>query len=87
MRRLVGSGRRGKWLTGSETLDERGSTCVLEDLSEELSSGSQVGGPAEPSGVASIQVHEYTDSRELLECVVDGRLQMRNILDSDILLR
>ena len=75
MRKLVESigGKRG-WLTGSETLDEGGSTCVLEDLSEELSSGSQVGGPAEPSGVASIQVHEYTNSRELLECVVDGRL-------------
>ena len=62
------------WLTGSETLDEGRTTCILEDLSEELSSGSQVGGPAEPSGVTSIQVHEYTDSRELLECVVDGRL-------------
>lgn len=61
-------------LTGSKTLDEGRASGILEDTGKELSSRGQVGRPAKPSGVSSIQVRVDIDCRKLLECVVDRRL-------------
>jgi len=44
------------------------------ELSEELSSGGQVGRPAEPSSVTSIEVHVDTEGVEGLDGVGDTRL-------------
>ena len=56
-------------LTGSETLDEGRLASRGVDLGEELSSGRQVGRPAEPSSVAGVEVHIDTDGVQLLDGV------------------
>lgn len=59
---------------GGEAADERGGAGVLEDGGEHLGGGAQVGGPAEPASMASIEVHVHADGRELLDGVVDAGL-------------
>ena len=44
-------------LTGGKTAEGFGRASILVDLGEELSGGSQIGGPPKPSSVTSIEVH------------------------------
>ena len=75
-------------LTGGETLDEGGLASVGVDLGEELGGGGKVGGPAEPSGVASVHVHVYANGSELDESVVHasevGRLRVGALRDAQV---
>lgn len=75
-------------LTGGETPDEGRLASVGVDLSEELCGRGQVGGPAEPSSVASVHVHVYTDRGELDEGVVHasevGRLGVGALLHAQV---
>ena len=75
-------------LTGGETLDEGRLASIGVDLSEELCSRGQVGGPAEPSSVASIHVHVHANRGELDEGVVHagevGRLGVSALLDVQV---
>jgi len=59
---------------GGKTAEECRGTSVLVDVGEELSSRSQVGGPTQPAGVTSIDVHVDTEGVEGLESVDDTLL-------------
>lgn len=56
---------------GSETTEEGGGSGVSVEVSEQLSSGAQVGGPSEPSSMASVDVGVDANGVELLESVGD----------------
>lgn len=79
---------RKKRLTGSETADELRGVRALEHLREELRSGVDVGGPAEPASVSGIHVHVHADGGELVEGVGDARLvgglSVRALLDVQV---
>lgn len=62
-------------LTGSKTAELRRRTGILEDLCKELRSRGQVGGPAEPASVTSIEIHSDTDGGERLDGVVGAFLK------------
>ena len=66
---------QGAKRTGGETADEGRLAGLGPDLGEELSSGCQVGGPAEPASMASIHVLVHADLRQLLEGVGDASLE------------
>lgn len=59
---------------GSETTDEGALATVGPHRDEEISSGRDVGWPAEPSGVTGIHVHVDASSGEGLEGIGGGRL-------------
>ena len=52
---------KSKILTGCETAELRRLSCSLVNLGKELSSGLQVGSPAEPASMTGIDVLDYTD--------------------------
>ena len=56
-------------LTGSETAEGLGGASVHVDLGEELTGGSQVGGPSEPSSVTGVDVHVNIECRQLLDSI------------------
>ncbi len=61
-------------LTGGETADEGRGARALEHRGEELRSGLDVSGPAEPASMAGIHVLVHADGGELVERVGDARL-------------
>ena len=52
-----------------QATDGGGLAGILVDVGEEVSSGLDVGGPAEPASVASVEVHSDVGQVELLEGV------------------
>ena len=75
-------------LTGSKTADKGRGVRALEHLGEELRSGVDVGGPAQPASVSGIHVHVHADRGELVEGVGDaglvGGLGIRALLDVQV---
>lgn len=63
---------------GGKTTDCVGAACVLVHASEELSSRGQVGLPAEPASMSSVQVHSDVGEVELREGIV-GAFQIRGL--------
>lgn len=74
--RVGGGGRESVVIrnVGGEATEEGRLASVAIELSEELGSRAQVGGPAEPAGVTSVEVHVDTDGVELLNSVDNALL-------------
>lgn len=60
-----------------QSTDERGRASILVELSKQLGSRGQVGGPTKPACVTCIQVHVYTSSVQLFDSVGYASLQVR----------
>ena len=65
-------------LTGCETAEGRRRAGVPVDLGEELTCGSQVCGPSEPSSVAGVDVHMNIKCRQFLDSI-DNALFIRRL--------
>ena len=61
---------------GGKTTDSSRRGSVGVEASEELGSGRQVRGPAEPASVTSVEVHEDVGEVELLDGVGDAAIKL-----------